>query len=389
MTTPSVAEAPLGINTRFASPPQPVEDRRARRFMLQAVARELLPGERVSACMRHICKQPGKVARAEVWYSPRAERSHFKGLAVCGSVWHDPVCASKITERRREELAKGIGKWKGSIFMGTFTLQHTRDDRLVELRDYLKDAYRGVKSGKWWIGFERRFSVVGSVNGFESTVSRFNGWHPHLHVLFFSETSPDELDTEKAEAELSRKFSAILEKRGRYVSGVYGVRVESAVDAQSDGDQALKKYISKWGLDSELAKSPVKNARRENGIEHFSPFQLLEVYASGKKWAGGLFQEYAKAMKGARQLRYSPGLRELLGLDAEEQSDEELAQEIVDIGDKLLAALSWSQWRVILANDARAELLKVADSGDVYQVNAFLSLLGIKNLVGGVFEEKT
>lgn len=371
----------LGIKTRFASPPP-----RVRRFTLQSLARELLPGERVGICLRHFRKQPGSPSRSEVWYSPRLKKSHYGGLIVCGSVWMCPVCAAKISEKRRVELASAISKWPGSIFLATFTLQHTREDRLSGLRDDLRAAYRRLKSGKAWITFEKRFGLVGSVAGFECTVSTANGWHPHLHVLFFSKFKPDEIDIQQAEKTLQERFKAILEKKGRYVSAVYGVRVEKPVEAATEGDSALKKYVSKWGLEDELTKSPVKKARDEGGIPHYSPFQLLELYGQGIQWAGSLFQEYAAAMKGSKQLVWSKGLRAALGLVQEEKTDDELAQEVTEIGDQLMAALSWSQWKIVLANDARAELLNIADSGDVHQVNAFLSLLGIRGLPGGVFD---
>ena len=42
----------------------------------------------------------------------------------------------------------------------------------------------------------------------------------------------------------------------------------------------------------------------------------------------------------------------------------------------LLGLLTRAQWRVILGNDARGELLEVARSGDWQQVEMFLARLG-------------
>lgn len=373
-----IAESSLGIVTRFASPPP-----RVKRFALQSLARELLPGERIGVCLRHFRKDGEQAPHARVIYSPRVKKAHYGGLMVCGSVWSCPVCASKITERRRVELAGAIESWPGSIFMATFTLQHSRDDSLPELRDYLRKAYRRLKSGKAWAKFENRYGLIGSVAGFEVTVSLANGWHPHLHVMFFSSLPAGQVDYQAAEAWLKGRFKAILEREGRYVSAIYGVRLEKPVEAATGGDLALKRYVSKWGLDSELAKSPVKAARDEGGIPHYSPFQLLELYAAGNKWAGGLFRDYALAMKGSKQLVWSRGLRAALGIVTDEKTDEELAEELQDIGDVILARLFWPEWRVILANDARAELLEVADSGDKARVETFLRGLGIRGRVNG------
>lgn len=362
-------KSPLGINTKFASG-------RVKRFALQSIARELMPKERVGFCLRGLKQNPEEPARARVIYSPKAKKAHYGGLMVCGSVWMCPVCASKVTERRRLELAGAVSLWEGSVFMATFTLQHSREDKLEELRDYLKSAYRAIKSGRWWVDFEKRYGVVGSIAGTEITVSLANGWHPHLHVLFFSRVKNTELDREAVESDLLGRFKAVLAKKGRYVSAIYGVRVDQALDAQSDGDQALKSYASKWGLEDELTKSPVKSARSENGVEHYSPFQLLELYLSGQKWAGAWFRDYATAMKGSKQLVWSKGLRAVLGLQTE-KSDQELAEDLVEIGDQLLASLTWAQWKRVLASDARAELLEVADAGDQDRVKEFLRSLGV------------
>ncbi|MFX9934746.1 rolling circle replication protein, Rep63 protein, partial [Acinetobacter baumannii] len=72
-------------------------------------------------------------------------------------------------------------------------------------------------------------------------------------------------------------------------------------------------------------KGHVKKGR--NG--GFTPFDLLQLSMYSEtvfeKYCGKLFQEFAIAMKGARQLVWSRGLKALLELD--EKTDEELAEE--------------------------------------------------------------
>ncbi|MBV6574955.1 rolling circle replication protein, Rep63 protein, partial [Acinetobacter baumannii] len=83
--------------------------------------------------------------------------------------------------------------------------------------------------------------------------------------------------------------------------------------------------VSKWGIESELTKGHVKKGR--NG--GFTPFDLLQLSLYNEtifeKDFGKLFQEFAIAMKGSRQLVWSRGLKALLDLD--EKTDEELAEE--------------------------------------------------------------
>jgi hypothetical protein len=334
------------------------------------VARGLLPKERINICLRW------GLGRPEIWFSPGASKAHYKRLMVCGSVWFCPVCASKITERRRAELEQGNRNWKGSIFLTSFTQQHSRQDDFGELTNDLIEGLRSLRSGRWYQTFEKKYGIVGDVNSLDATVSQAAGWHPHKHFLFYSTLPADQLDREAIETELSTRFIHIMEKRGRYVSAVYGVKVETPCDSQDEKDQALKLYVAKWGLEAEIAKGPVKNGRVENGVQHYSPFQLLELAGMGDKQAAAWFIEYAKVMKGRKQLVWSRGLRELLGLNRVEKSDEELAQEAQSEGDVLLAQLNLTQWRVVLANDARAELLDIADSGDAGSVWIFLEKIG-------------
>lgn len=366
----------LGIHTRFASALCRSE-RRQRRYTLQKVAAGLLPAERVSSCGIRV------KSSLQIWHSPPSQaceetgKAFFKGLLVCGSVWSCPVCAAKITERRRVELARGLASWGGSVFMVTYTFQHSLEDHLVDLVKDLNAALRVMTSGRQWQRFAAKYGLVGSVAGLESTISKAAGWHPHKHVLYFSRLPAGEVDAVAIESELRDRFTAIMAHRGRYASSIYGVRVENAVESRGSDQAALKQYITKWGLDSELAKSPVKAARAEHGVIHYSPFQLLDMVPGGDKWAAARFKEYAMTMKGHKQLVWSKGLRSLLGLEVDQKTDQQLVEEQVETGDSLLVTLTAVQWRLVVANDARAELLTVADSGDKSKVILFLNNLGV------------
>lgn len=356
-------QAPLGKNTKFASVI-------LRRFALQSVARKLLPKSKVSMCLRW------SLSRPELWHDPVSQSAHYKKLMVCGRVWLCPVCASKITERRRDELDKAIKSWSGSVFLVTFTLQHTREDKLAQLVDDLNLVYRGLKSGRQWQAFEERYKLVGSISAQEMTVSTSAGWHPHKHVLFFSSLPAGDIYQKAIEEDLSNRFIGLMAKQGRYVSAVYGVKVEKAVHAQSEGDQALKAYVTKWGLGAELAKGPVKSGRVECGVLHLSPFQLLDLAGQGDKWGAALFQEYAAAMKGKKQLVWSRGLRKLLKLQEAEKTDDQLAQETISNLASLLRQFSYREWALVLANDARGEIQVIGFAGDPAKVQEYLDCLG-------------
>ena len=104
--------------------------------------------------------------------------------------------------------------------------------------------------------------------------------------------------------------------------------------------------------------------------------QLLLDYCQGDKMAGQLWQEYARVLKGRKQLVWSHGLRKLLGLGID-QSDLEIAKRIEQDA-ILLACLTLRDWRIVRDNDCRGELLEVASSGYVAQLQAFLLSIGAK-----------
>ena len=87
---------------------------RARRYALQSVVRDILPNSRTSKCHRY--KTPNK--EIEVWRGVSAGvagKAFYKGLMVCGSLWTCPVCAAKISERRRLELSEGLPHARGGV----------------------------------------------------------------------------------------------------------------------------------------------------------------------------------------------------------------------------------------------------------------------------------
>jgi hypothetical protein len=347
---------------------------RVHRFMVQAGARDLLPDERVAVCLRRpIPGTPG----VSVLYSPRQKAAHYGGLQVCGSVWMCPVCSVKISERRRVELSAGIAAWGGQIIMATFTLQHTAADALVPLLQGLQEAMRKLRGGRAWVRFVNQHGLAGSVRALENTDGQ-NGFHPHQHVLFFVSGG---VDVDVFTQQLRDRWLASVGKVGRYASPQWGLHVTAA-------SADIAAYVAKWGKEPkwtaahELAKAGSKRGRGE----HSSMLDLLESFVVlGDRRAGARWREYALAFKGKNQLVYSPGLRLLLGLK-KEKTDEEVAAEVVEDA-VVLAVLDLAAWRVVLGNDARAELLNVASSGDPALVRSFLLLLGVD--IGGISDDSS
>jgi hypothetical protein len=90
---------------------------------------------------------------------------------------------------------------------------------------------------------------------------------------------------------------------------------------------------------------------------------MLSAYLGGSEPAGVRWVEYAKEFKGKRALEWSrvPDLRKKAGVV--EKSDEQCVEEHTEEA-YLLACLTLGQWRIIVANDARAEVLAAAAQGE-------------------------
>ncbi len=86
-----------------------------------------------------------------------------------------------------------------------------------------------------------------------------------------------------------------------------------------------------------------------------------------------MWGHYARTFKGQVQLRWTKGLRELLGLG--DVVKDAVVAAAVDRFEVLLARLQRSDWRRVLANEARGALQQIAATGDRERLWAFLRAL--------------
>lgn len=310
--------------------------------------------------------------------------ARFSGVATCGSVWHCPVCAAKITESRREELQRAmvahIKEHKGTAYLLTLTFPHESDHPLPELLDKFGKALDKFKTGyrfKNVLGKEGSAGRIGSVRSLEVTVSAEHGWHPHTHDLVFCEKNGlEELmfdDGIRIDDDGNLDSALIRELKRAWVDALLKVGLGERSKAEWMHKHALNvrggehaaEYIAKfgrderWGASSELTRphSKIGIASRDGDITHFTPFQLLLWASEGDGWSVHRFREYAEAFHGKRMLSWSPKLKKRLLGDEQECSDEELAaaplKEELHVG-----ALSDDQFSVLLSRNKVGEFLR-------------------------------
>jgi len=379
-TTATDAPA-LGTNAKSASGGSKASDNRAMRWSLQGQGKKLLPKERVATCYRYMLDHAQHV---EVQYVARTGSAHYAGLQTCGSVWMCPICASKITERRKLEVEKAV---KGAkeigyrVIMLTYTFRHKREDNLKEQLVRMAHAFKLMNSGDASQARRAKYSVLGTIRALEVTHSEWHGWHPHTHVLMFV---PNDTDIESLESEYRTAWKESAAKAGLDMD-VHGFHLESCNDKVANyiakygtepSEKTLAAYDKGWNESSELTKWQLKGNNNVSRAynEHVTPFGLLRYSLEGDETAGHLFIEYALAFKHRRQLVWSPGLKEKFGIN--EKTDEELAEEQEEEAITLVQ-LSPTDWKKVLGNDCRGELLEIARTGNIDVIKQFLEDIGI------------
>jgi hypothetical protein len=353
--------------TRDGDPEDKAGSMRLLRWALHDLSGQLLPKERIAVCMRRMIPTRKYV---EVMYTPKYKRANYRNLMVCGSVWHDPICSAKITERRRVEVEDVIDELPYAKAMVTFTIQHKLFETLGELYGGLSMSYSDLKEGGWWRDIESDYGLTASIRGAEDTWGSRSGWHPHFHTLFFFDRRAENIDQESFTNQITQRFAQIANRNGYYVSPEFGVHV-------SWDQSKASSYPAKWGLDYELTKLPSKVAKSG---DRFTPYQLLIQYALGGKNADVFrhrFIEHAQTMKGKKQLIWSKGAREKLGLGAE-PTDQEIAESEVDAVQIILAKIRDDHWKKVLRRDVLGELLEVARRGNPQELRVYLEALGIE-----------
>lgn len=298
----------------------------------------------------------------------------YSGLAVCGSVWCCPVCSAKIQERRREEIAQGM-EWAYSnektCLMLTLTMPHYRHQSCSELLENQKNALTYFRKSGEWSRKMKEFGFEGLIRSLEVTYGQ-NGWHPHTHEIWILDKNFNRVEFMnliKKRWELScKKFDLIPRGKTRAFR-------EHAVDVHFDASssdylakQDDESNLSYWGADREVAKGMSKKSK---GLH---PFQLLDAFSRGDLSKGGLFLEYAKAFKGKRQIFWSHKLKDKIGLN--DKTD----QDIVDEKEEkayVLSTLNTHAWQVVLDQDARAEILTIAENEGADGLEVWFKKFGV------------
>ncbi len=255
------------------------------------------------------------------------------GVATCKSVWGCLGCAA-----RRRALKSAMVKYyvdahqaagKGVSF-GSFTLAHYPTDKLTDLLEGLRKAFTDMRHLKVYRDAETEYGIIGWIAALEITDGP-NGWHPHLHVLFFHE---EHMDLEYGENEglrvaLHEAFARQIDRHlGRPVHQIHGVDLAPVRTAsrQGEDDDALARYLGKIQL--EMTRQDLKTGRASTSR---SPWQIgLDAAETGDARDAARWCEYLRATKGRNVVTQGGHLAEHYGEPTDAQLDDLLGDEQED-----------------------------------------------------------
>jgi hypothetical protein len=255
-------------------------------------------------------------------------------------------------------------------------MSHDRGEELAGLWRLLSAGWAFMTSGRQWQDFKDDHGLAGSVKTVEVTHG-LNGWHPHLHVLFFVDAPMNDFDREDD----YRAFRASLRERWidyyrikhhRNVSREFGTRFEPVKPDESD---RMGIYCTKAGY--ELAMADAKIGRSE-GQRH--PFAIAHDAARwGDKADVMLLREWLVASKRRKSIQWTGADIKAYLSGGVDQTDGQLASE-EQIGDQALLVVDRGLWRQIVraTRTARVEFLQLfEDGGDTFDALYYLAELGI------------
>lgn len=316
--------------------PAPVSERRRDRFASLRCLWDVTKLDRVRGCSRWRVNGGDGVPVVS-----NGDGSHFANLQRCASIWACPCCSAKIRNRRSDDIERAAQlhtERGGTVVMVTLTVRHARGQALRSLVDGVAGAWTGLLAGREAQAFRARHGIAGFIRSMEVTFGD-NGWHPHLHVLFFLDGQADDGRLHRIERQLTERWCDQVEAQGlaRPLDGI-AVRLSagdvSAYVAKVQDDESAR------GIAMELTRHDMKEGRRKGR----TPFQILRDFRTTGDIADLVrWWEYEAATFGRRAITWSVGLRSLFPELGAEATDLEVAEAVE--GGTVVAIIPPATWK--------------------------------------------
>ena len=333
------------------------QQNRAERYALKSVVNSIFPKSETAKCYRAVIPRQ----QVQILKAPDYNKAHYVGLRRCSSVWWCPLCAAKISERRRSELVAAVAVAKSmgwQVLLMTLTIPHGLGDDLKAILKQMRKAWGKIINDRAGRELQALLGIEGIIRAFEVTDGD-NGFHPHFHALVFAQPT---FTAQSFQAGYLPLWQDACVKVGLpRPSDERGLKVDDGVKAD--------KYVTKWGLEEEMTKAHTKTSKSKNGM---TPWDMLrDVLKNDSERSRARFYIYATAFKGERQLRWSTGLKARLSVA--ETTDAEL-NSIEEEHASVLAELTDKDWQAVLWAHCESSLLDMAEN-EPEVIPAFLKAL--------------
>jgi Replication protein len=345
------------------------------RFTSQAILKDLKNRKGKQARICHCGKTPTEltcyvpgVGRLSTDVTPTIKKNdggiYFSGLQTCGSVWVCPICSLKISQYRKMEVFKITAAMnrRPGVNSGqmVITLRHDKGDSLRTVKKILLKSWQKVQVQREYRELCKKYKHLGDVRALEVKVSMRSGWHPHLHILMFAESSPEDMEAfANAILKLYCRKNERAAMEGQYYKGIFN-------------EQDIEDYITKWQVSDELTMGNSKTGGKEK--DSYMPFDLLTDVQINTRWKIAKFREYAETMAGTRQLTFSKEVRKLRE-EMKIKEDEEIVRE--EQAAEEMLAIDVPVWQKIAENWLQPHVLNEFENGGVAFVQRLLNDYGI------------
>ena len=290
--------------------------------------------------------------------------SRINGLNHCSSIYQCNICQQRILPERQKDL-EIINRQHlltgGSVYLITLTVKHDKFDTfdsllgssstkkgIIGAYSYLVSKDRGFKK------ILEKYNIQMSCRVFETTWGKINGFHAHIHALFYMKTklSTEELNNFREEL-YTLWVKSVKKVNLKLPNNTNGIDIQ-------DGSNASK-YILKWSCSNELSSSQFKKAKNGN----YNINQLEELLLSNDETniptnlVKKVLKEYYKGCYGKQFLTWSDknGLKKkYLAIENEiEKSDSEILENS-DIESKEKIVLGNSTFKYIYSKNIVPDL---------------------------------
>lgn len=199
--------------------------------------------------------------------SDKKGNSRINNLVHCSSIYQCNICQQRILSRRQKELEIINNQHLltgGSIYLITLTVKHDKYDSFDGLLGSSKTNTGILGAYSYLVSKDRSFkkilekyNIQMSCRVFETTWGKNNGFHAHIHSLFYMKTklSIEELDNFREE--LYKLWVKSVKKVGlKLPNNTNGIDIK-------DGSKAGS-YLAKWSMSNELTGVLDKKAKNGN-----------------------------------------------------------------------------------------------------------------------------